>query len=68
MAAAAMIEHAGIPIDVQALNELKSHWSDIQETLIGRIDQSFGVYEGTSFKYDLFEKYLMFKRYTMAKA
>lgn len=58
IAAAAAIEHAGIPIDVQALDQLKSYWGDIQKTLIGRIDQSFGVYDGTTFKSDLFEKYL----------
>jgi DNA polymerase I len=58
VAAAAAIEHAGIPIDGPAFDQLKSHWNDIQETLIGRIDQSFGVFEGTSFKYEKFEKYL----------
>ncbi|MGO9122862.1 MAG: DNA polymerase [Desulfomonilaceae bacterium] len=62
VSAAAAIEHAGIPVDVKALHELKSHWGDIQETLIGRIDKSFGVYEGTSFKYDLFQKYLTANR------
>jgi DNA polymerase I len=61
IAAASAIEHAGIPIDVQAFDQLKSHWSNIQETLIGRIDQSFGVYERTSFKYERFEKYLYSK-------
>jgi DNA polymerase I len=58
VAAAAMIEHAGIPVDLEALQTLKSYWGDIQKTLIGRIDQSFGVYDGTTFKSDLFEKYL----------
>jgi DNA polymerase I len=61
VAAAAMMEHAGVPVDLEALHELKSYWGDIQETLIGRIDQSFGVYNGTSFKYERFEKYLYSK-------
>ncbi|MGO9117259.1 MAG: DNA polymerase, partial [Desulfomonilaceae bacterium] len=61
VAAAAAIEHAGIPMDVKALHELKIHWSEIQESLIGRIDQSFGVFEKTTFKHKKFEKYLCTK-------
>lgn len=52
MAAAACIEHQGIPIDVERLNLLREHWGEIQDHLIRDIDKDFGVYEGRTFKMD----------------
>src|SRR5262245_36625874 len=37
MAAAARMEHAGIPIDQETLALFRAHWTDIQDTLIARI-------------------------------
>jgi len=59
MKAAAQIEHSGIPIDVPMLEQLRGAWSALQDTLIGEIDQDFGVYEGRSFKTARFAEWLV---------
>src|SRR6516164_5927339 len=58
MAAVAAMEDADVPIDVVALERLRRHWEDIQGELIARIDTDYGVYDGLTFKYELFEEYL----------
>ena len=58
MAAAAAMEHNGVPIDVEALGRLREHWTGIQDELIADIDLDFGVYDGRTFKADRFERYL----------
>jgi len=58
MAAAARMEHHGIPIDTNALALLRRNWGDAQADLIRRIDADYGVYEGTTFKADRFAGYL----------
>jgi DNA polymerase I len=54
MAAAARMEHNGVPIDTTTLGQLKLHWQDIQDQLIAEIDKDYGVYEGREFKLDRF--------------
>jgi DNA polymerase I len=54
MAAAARMEHNGVPIDTTTLEQLKRHWHDIQDQLISEIDKDYGVYEGRTFKADRF--------------
>jgi hypothetical protein len=49
MAAAAAMEHAGVPIDVETLALLRRHWADIQDDLIRAVDVH-GVYDGRTFK------------------
>ncbi len=49
MAAAAVMEHNGVPIDVPTLESLRKHWADIQDDLIAAID-IYGVYDGRTFK------------------
>ncbi|MDZ4784247.1 MAG: DNA polymerase [Planctomycetia bacterium] len=44
MAAAARMESAGVPIDVESLEQLRESWRSIQGQLIERIDADFGVY------------------------
>ncbi len=58
MKAAAMMEFNGIPIDVDMLERLRRHWSEIQDTLIVEIDQDYGVYEGRTFKAVRFAEWL----------
>jgi DNA polymerase-1 len=58
MAAAAAMEHAGVPIDIVGLERLRRHWEDIQGELIARIDTDYGVFDGLTFKYELFAEYL----------
>lgn len=58
MKALAHIEHEGVPIDIVMLGRLRRHWPAMREQLIKRVDQSYGVFEGTTFTYALFESYL----------
>jgi DNA polymerase I len=56
--AVALMESAGIPINVTLFSEVVARWSEIQSGIIRRIDQGFGVYQGTSFRRELFEALL----------
>jgi len=58
MSAVASMEHIGTPVDVGLLEQLRNRWIAIQETLIARVDSKYGVYEGTTFKQHLFERWL----------
>jgi DNA polymerase I len=58
MAAAAHMEHAGVPVDVETLGLFRDHWFDIQDTLIARIDADYGVFEGRTFKSARFAAWL----------
>jgi hypothetical protein len=58
MAAAAVIEHNGVPIDVPMLNRLRGCWTDIQDRLIAEIDRDYSVFDGRRFKQDRFAAWL----------
>jgi hypothetical protein len=58
MAAAAAMEHAGTPIDVETLGRLRQGWTAIQDQLITAIDTDYGVYDGRTFKLDRFGAWL----------
>jgi hypothetical protein len=58
MAAAAHIERNGVPVDTATLARLSAHWSDIQDRLIGEIDQDYRVFDGRTFKVDRFANWL----------
>jgi DNA polymerase I len=58
MAAAGIMEFNGVPIDVPTLQLFKEHWTDIQDDLIRAIDANYGVFEGRSFRVDLWGQYL----------
>ncbi|QEG36314.1 DNA polymerase [Bythopirellula goksoeyrii] len=58
MAAVAKMEHTGTPIDTDILGRLRSNWGKIKSELISRVDSKFGVFEGQTFKRDLFAKWL----------
>lgn len=53
----ALMEAAGIPVDVSAFATLRSNWKKIQDDLIAEMDRGFGVYEGRSFRADKFRKW-----------
>src|SRR5262245_36615649 len=59
MAAAAVMEHAGTPIDVPMLEVFRQRWTDIQDQLIAEIDANYGVFEGRTFKVDRFAAWLV---------
>jgi hypothetical protein len=58
MAAAAVIEHNGVPIDTTMLHRLRAHWTGIQDQLIAEIDRDYGVFDGRRFKQDRFAAWL----------
>ena len=59
MVAAARMEHAGVPIDLEMLARLRARWTDIQDTLITRIDADYGVFDGRTFKAAKFAEWLV---------
>jgi DNA polymerase family A len=59
MAAASAMEHAGTPIDVPMLEVFRQRWTDIQDQLIAAIDVNYGVFEGRTFKTELFVRWLV---------
>jgi len=58
MAAAAIMEHHGTPLNTSRLMKFLSHRERVQERLIAEIDCEFHVYEGTTFKASAFHDYL----------
>jgi DNA polymerase I-like protein with 3'-5' exonuclease and polymerase domains len=55
----AQMEFRGIPIDLEAWDEIKSNWPLVEASLVNEIDQNYGVYVDRKFKEDLFAKYLL---------
>ena len=47
MAAAAAMEHNGVPIDVDMLGQLREHWTGIQDELIADIDMGAAIVSST---------------------
>jgi DNA polymerase-1 len=58
VAAVARMEHRGVPVDVEALADIKNNWATIQGKLIARIDKDYGIYDGKTFKADRWEQWL----------
>lgn len=46
MAAAAQIEHNGVPLDVDTLGRLRARRENILDDLVESIDADYGIYEG----------------------
>jgi DNA polymerase I len=61
MVAAGRMEFTATPIDVEILEHLKAKWPDIQYGLVEDAERDLGakVFEGLTFKEDLFEKMLI---------
>ena len=58
MAAAARMEHMGIPTDATSLASIRASWSGIKGRLIREVDARYGCFEGTVFKAARFANYL----------
>ena len=58
MAAAAAMEHSGVPIDMEMLALLRANWLHIQDQLIAAMDSQYGVFDGRTFKADRFGGWL----------
>ncbi len=61
MKCVANIEFNGIPLNAHLLQNLQNNFELIKKKLIAKIDQQYGVYDGTVFKQSLFECYLKSK-------
>ena len=58
MAACADVERNGIPIDHELHGRLMEHWDEIKSELIQEVDQSYGVFDESTFRTSLFKDYL----------
>jgi DNA polymerase-1 len=58
MAAAAAMEWNGTPIDAPTLALLRANWELIQDDLVAEIDDSYGVFDGRTFKANRWAAYL----------
>ncbi|MGD9922445.1 MAG: DNA polymerase [Pseudorhodoplanes sp.] len=58
MAAAAAMEHNGVPVDAATLAQLREHWTNIQDGLIAAVDADYGVFDGRTFKADRWAEWL----------
>lgn len=58
MTAAARMERAGVPIDTCLLDRIRGGWESIKLDLIRSVDESYGVYDGSTFKAGLFAGWL----------
>ena len=58
MKSLAKIEHNGIPIDTKILNQFRKNWGVIQENLIKKINNEYGIFDGLTFKRTFFENWL----------
>ena len=56
--ALSLMEHRGIPLDMESLNRLRKHWQGLQARLVKEVDANYGVYDGMTFKAAKFEEYL----------
>ncbi len=58
MACIGEMEFVGIPIDIDYFISLQEYWDDIRDELIKEVDKNYGVFDGHTFKQDLFTHYL----------
>lgn len=58
MATVAQMEHRGVPLDVETLEQLREHREDLLTRIIRRVDARYGVFDGRTFKADRFAAYL----------
>ena len=58
MAAAARMEWAGVPIDVEMLARLRAGWESIKAALVAEVDTQYGVFNGLTFRAERFAAWL----------
>jgi hypothetical protein len=63
MSAVSRMESTGVPIDASTLEQLRAHWTDMQDALIEAIDVDYGVFEGRVFKAAKFAEWLVRKNF-----
>ena len=60
--AVSRMENHGVPIDTSTLHRLQSNWDSLKGALIHRVNANYGVFEGNTFKRELFAAYLRRKK------
>jgi DNA polymerase-1 len=60
-ASVASMEHFGVPIDLSVLRRVRKRWERIRTDLITEVDESYGVYDGDTFRLDRFSRWLRLK-------
>jgi DNA polymerase I len=58
MAAVAQMERTGVPVVVAALARIRKGWGAIKTRLVARVDESYGLFDGVTFKADRFAAFL----------
>lgn len=58
MRAAATMEHRGVPLDTELLSRLTVRWSEIKLALVDSIRADYPIFDGSSLRLSLFEKWL----------
>jgi hypothetical protein len=58
MKALARMEHTGVPLDAEYLEQVRAEWDNMKLALVARIDKDFDVFEGATFKRDRFEQFI----------
>ena len=59
MRAVATMEHRGVPVDAPLLHRLSAQWEEIKVELIREICADYPIFEGTSLRMALFERWLI---------
>jgi DNA polymerase I len=54
----AVMEHNGVPIDTETLDQLRTHWAAIKTELIREVDRDYHVFDGEAFRAGRFDVYL----------
>jgi DNA polymerase-1 len=58
MAALSHVERAGVPLDLDALSELRDGWQDVKAGLVAQVDREYGIFDGLTFREARFEQWL----------
>lgn len=58
MIAVARMERLGVPIDVETLAALREQWDGVQDAIIRKVDATYNVFEGRTFKADRWAQWL----------
>jgi DNA polymerase-1 len=58
MAAVGLYHKNGVPIDTDYYTSISNNWDSVKLELVRRVDQKYGVFEGTTLKTALLEDYI----------
>lgn len=67
MKSVAHMERNGVPIDQELHRRMIGDWENLKHNLVASVDADFGVYQGTTFKANLFAEFLLRHRIAWPK-